>query len=47
MHSMDTAHSLPFSQRTQLLMEMGDHAFQPVLPPLQANLKADQSTTAL
>lgn len=43
---MNTEHSLPFSQQTQLLMGMDDHTFQPVMPPLQANLEAYQSTTA-
>ena len=43
--STDTEHSIPFFQRTQLLVEMDDHIFQPVMPHPQANLEVDQSTT--
>jgi len=47
MHSRDEKQSIPSSQRTQLLMEMDDHIFQPVMHPLQVNLEVDQSTRTM
>lgn len=41
---MDAKHELPFFPQTQLLVEMDDRIFQPVMPPQQANLAAGQST---
>jgi len=47
MHIRDTKQSIPSSQQTQLLMEMDDHIFQPVMHPLQVSLEVGQSTRTI
>lgn len=47
MHIRITKQSIPSSQQTQLLMEMDDHIFQPVMHPLQVSLEVGQSTITI